>query len=1102
MFLHRHKINATAVRTLLWKCAALAIFFALLCSQPAAAQTTFARLTGTVTDAQGAVISGAQIEATHVASNYAYRTQSNQAGNYTLAQLREGEYTVRATAPGFNDFEAKDVRLVALDVRRIDISLTVGTVQSTVEVTAGATVIETETARISDTRSSHDIKALPVARYLWNYLSLSPGVTTSTEGAFRRFAGSRLNQSSTSIDGISADDLKGGAQISPLVGYVESYAEVRIDSVNNSAEFGTIGNVTVVSKSGTNQLHASAVDFYSTPVFRARNPFAQERGTGVFHAPNFTVGGPVWIPKVYNGRDRTFFFFSFETSRGSAVQQLLNPTVPLARWREGDFSSLLPGTAIRNPFTGQPYPNNIIPTSQLNPVVQKIQDRFYPLPNFGDTSVLQNQNYREMKIRERDSTTVIGGRGDHRFTDKLAFFSRFTWQWQYNRPYQSNLPTVGQQESKRRTRGVSSSLSYAARPNLLYEVRYGLNFNNQPFAGPVNGKQLISDLGIQGLFGDIPDIPGILNVSFSGLPIQGLSQTNYQSPGNSQIAHFNQQSLSWFRGRHGIKVGFGFAYVDWASYQAAGNLFGSVQFSNRFTGHAYSDFLHGIPTTMSRASAPLFLESLRNAYDFFVQDDFKVTPRLTLNLGLRYEYHPYWHEKQGLFSNFDIATGSIVVPDGALSKVSPFFPEGFAPIVEASTLGYPSQTLIRSDKNNIAPRIGIAYRPWGSTTVIRAGYGIFFNNAPATMNHGSSPFLVSEPSYTNPTGNPNVILPLVFPQSGAGTGSAGIPTSYPLNLMIPYSMQYSFTVEQQVGNTGIRASYVGTNTRQGVYRYNINQPVPDSRPFVQKERLFPRYAAVNHAANGTGHQYNGLTVEAKRPMARGLMFETSWMWARDIGDLNDMSAPENAYDLKRERAPWVDIPTHRFTGSMIYNLPFGKGRPFLSNANRAVDGVLGGWELSVIGIKQTGQFLTPTWSGPDPTGTAYTTSATPANVTIRPDILYNPNLPSDQRTVGRWFDPAAFTAPARGRFGTSAKGVIIGPGVDALHVSIAKEIVMYERLRLRPQLAAFNILNHPNYSNPNTSITSAPGVISGIGLGNDLDSTGPRSLSLSLRLDW
>jgi hypothetical protein len=255
-------------------------------------------------------------------------------------------------------------------------------------------------------------------------------------------------------------------------------------------------------------------------------------------------------------------------------------------------------------------------------------------------------------------------------------------------------------------------------------------------------------------------------------------------------------------------------------------------------------------------------------------------------------------------------------------------------------------------------------------------------------------------------------------------------------------------------------------------------------------------------ANGAGHQYNSLTLEAKRPLSKGLMFEAAWVWARDIADLNVFQSPENAYDRRRERGVWVDIPTHRITASMIYQLPFGHGRQYFANSPRALNAVFGGWELGAVNLTQTGQFLTPLWSGPDPTGTRYTESSTPARVTIRPNILRDPNLPSDQRSVTRWFDASAFGPPTPGSFGTSSKGVIIGPGSTVTHVSLAKYIGLTERLKLRPEFSAFNIFNHPNWANPRTNITSAPGVISGVVGRNDLDSSGPRTLRASLRLEW
>ena len=304
------------------------------------AQTTFASLTGTLTDPTGAAVPGASVVAIRVANNFRYATQTNAAGAFTLGQLQEGAYTVRLQAPGFKEFVAQQLELVAMDVRRLDVQLQVGAVETSVEVTAGGTLIETETARISDSKSARQINTLPLnTRSLWNFVGLSPGVVQAGGGSStRRFSGSRANQSDASIDGITLSNQFDGTQISPLVSQVESFEEVRVDMANNTAEFGGIGQVTIVSKSGTNQQHGSAFDYYATPWFRARNPFAAQRGTGVRHNPGFSLGGPIFIPKLYDGRNRSFFYQSFETTRGSLILSNRNSTVPLAPWRAGNFA--------------------------------------------------------------------------------------------------------------------------------------------------------------------------------------------------------------------------------------------------------------------------------------------------------------------------------------------------------------------------------------------------------------------------------------------------------------------------------------------------------------------------------------------------------------------------------------------------------------------------------------------------------------------------------------------------------------------------------------------------------------------------------------------
>lgn len=366
------------------------------------------------------------------------------------------------------------------------------------------------------------------------------------------------------------------------------------------------------------------------------------------------------------------------------------------------------------------------------------------------------------------------------------------------------------------------------------------------------------------------------------------------------------------------------------------------------------------------------------------------------------------------------------------------------------------------------------------------------------------PFLINEPSYTNPANAPTVILPRVFPTSVAGPTTVSLPPAVRTDLRTPYSQQYNLTVEHERWSTGFRLSYIGTNTRQGDWSRNINQPVADTRRYIDKPRLFPTYPAINYISNGAGHQYHSMTIEAERRFAKGLAYQLSWVWARDIGDLERGETSENAYNRARERAVWLDIPTHRTSGYVIYELPFGRGKRYLSGAHPLVRAAAGGWEISAVYQYYSGQFLTPLWTGPDPTGTAFTSSGTAAQVTIRPNQLRDPNLPSGERTVARWFDVTAFGAPTPGSFGNSAKGVIKGPGSNIWDVGFAKHFDIGERMRFRWELTATNFFNHPNWNNPGVTITSAAsaGVISGVGDVSSLDASGPRSFRMGLRLDW
>jgi hypothetical protein len=1085
-----------------------AVILLLIVCGPAQAQSTFASITGAVTDTSGAAVPGAKIVAKNVATNVETTTTSNEAGNYTVAQLIEGTYSLTATATGFKAFAVQNIVLATRDLRRIDVRLEVGAVETTVEVSAGATLIETETARVGDLKRTEQLQRLPFnTRSTWAFMSLSPGVLQAGGGSSTiRFSGSTTNQSHWSIDGVTMSAAADGSQMGPLNNFLEWIQEMKLDIANNTAEFGTLGQVTLVSKSGTNDLHGSVVDYWSTRAFRARNPFALASPTGTSHYPGFSVGGPVYLPKIYNGKNRTFFFVAREWVAGTQTPTLINPTVPLPAWRSGDFSAL--PVTIYDPTNGQPFTGNRIPATRISSVSKKMQDRFYPLPNYGDPNVLITSNYRDNLVwpySQPDWTVRV----DHHFSERNMMFARFRSDIQTYGNWQGNLPTIGLSSQNRFDRAAGVSYTHVFRPSLLNEVRWGFAFDNLPRTMPINGPAIVKELGLVGLAPDLPDIPGLPAISFSGVGLTGISMNTWAPVSYRNHVEEVQDTVSWFRGRHNLKTGVAVTKAIYDDYAAPAALFGSVSFSNRFTsggvstqGHPYADFLLGIPTTASRAFPPVPINRTRWQYDFFVADDFKASPKLTLSLGVRYQLHTNWNENNGRIALFDIGSGQVVVPDSALNKVSALFPKSYVGVVGAGSVGLPS-TLVRADRNNIAPRIGVAYRPWGADTVFRTGYGIFFDEAPQSVTIGGLPFILNEPAYTNPATNPDVIFPRVFPATSvSGPSTVSLPTAVDPALKLPYSMQWNATIEHQRWGTGFRLSYIGTNMRQGVWSYDINSPVPDTRPYVDKPRRFPNYPGISYLNNGISHQYHGFTAEVQRRMARGLFYQASWVWARDISVVGS----ENPYG-KRDRAVALDIPTHRVAVSVMYQFPFGKGRKFLGNANRAVDAVIGGWELTAIYNYYSGQFLTPSWTFPDTTGTAYTTSRTAPSVTRLPNVLRNPNLPSNQRTVGRWFDITAFAAPSAGTFGNSGRGIIYGPWVNVWHAGMNKFFTLYERVKVRVEMAATNVFNHPNWSNPgtNASTTASAGVVTGVGgvQGSSTgDKPGARTLRAGFRLEF
>jgi len=393
---------------------------------------------------------------------------------------------------------------------------------------------------------------------------------------------------------------------------------------------------------------------------------------------------------------------------------------------------------------------------------------------------------------------------------------------------------------------------------------------------------------------------------------------------------------------------------------------------------------------------------------------------------------------------------------------------------------------------------------------VRGGYGIYYFAAPIETTRGANPpFSIVEPTFTNTQPAPTIVLPQVYPSAGAaGPSTITLPTAINPKLKTPYSQQWNLTIEHERWYTGFRISYIGTAGRQLLYSRNINSPVPDERLFVDKPRRFPQYPGISFIDNGTSHNYHALNLEAEHKFRKGLFFQAVYTWARDVGDAGEPSVTglENPFDRRRERAANPSVPTQRMSLASIWELPVGRQRRWFRNAPRLVDLVIGRWQTSVIATFQTGQFLTPVVTIPDPTGTAFSTGRNRPLVTVRADQLRDGRLSNP--TIDRWFDRAAFAAPPIGRFGTSANGVLVGPGVHVWHLSFQKYFVFSDNPRvpkLRFDATAQNAFNHPNWGLPDTNLTNTGSVatIRSVGFASvGFDAVGSRDMRLGLRAEW
>ncbi|MFN0170601.1 MAG: carboxypeptidase regulatory-like domain-containing protein [Bryobacteraceae bacterium] len=1074
----------------------LVLLFCVASAASMYAQSTFGAITGTVTDPAGAAVPNASLQVKNQLTGLVKPVTSDALGNYEVTHLNPGQYSVAATASGFKKFEHRDILVETLRSVRIDVRLEVGDLAAEVTVTGGTPVVETESSTIADVKTAREMRDLPM-----NFVATSGLLTTFTSlvptgyislGAKFAMGGARGTQLYYAIDGVSANSPLFGVQNSFAEPSLGSVQEMRFDMVNNRAEFGQVTNATVITQSGQNTVHGRLIWINTTSALNARPYFSPSLAKNIINDGSVSIGGPII-------RNKTFAFGTFEALR-QRTSAIVTPSLPTLRMRRGDFSELLalsPATLVRDPLTNQPFSGNLIPSSRFNSASLKWQDKFFPDPNFGPPNLLV-QNFRAAypSGNRQDQFDI---RVDHYFSPKNTFYTRVSYRRNEPRALDSGLPPdiTGYRWQVRNGRLAAISDTWTLSPRLVNEFKAGFSRNSNPRGGVLSGQDLIDYLGIQGLPPQPRDIVNIPIVQIQGF--HQVAQVAGQIPTETTYQLIDQ--VTHIRGRHTIKTGVEFRPQQTNDYIFP--QFGTYSFTNRFSGYGYADFILGLPQTTQRTLPRTGQSSRFWSTSAFVQDDFKVSRTLTLNYGLRYDYDRPAVDKYDTVFNFDLKTGSLVVPTEKVRRenINPAFPAAI-PIITAEQAGFPTRSLRNSDRNNFQPRLGFAWRAFGtSTSVVRGGYGMFVDDLTGDIfsRQYGGPFRVTE-NFINNLVNNAPLLTFTNPFLQLGAPGAVSIEALALNMINPQVKQWNLSYEREVKfSTGFRISYIGTRSSQVIYRRNINQPAASTVAFNQSRRPYPLYQNINMNENGGNQIYHALSTEVHRKWSRGLSFQSAWTWAKNIADVDEQGNTEggpvieNTFNRARERSDVQFSPRHRFYANAVWEIPVGKGRHYRTSG--AADWVLGGWQFSGVYIAQTGEFLTPTFAGVDPSNTQ--------TVGGIPDRVGNGNLPSSQRTLVKWFDGSAFVAPPAnsGRFGNSGKGVIAGPGRSVFSASLAKTFKPIERVSVRFQAQYQNLFNHPNWGNPNLNISAAGTVGTITSMGNR-EGSGQRYGLLSIFVDF
>ena len=1055
-----------------WPCLLLLGFLAL--AMVATAQQDMATVRGTAMDPTGAVVPGAKIELKNVGTNIAREVTTNTSGDFEIPYVIPGTYELTANFEGFKTFIARSIVLVPREVRRLNVQFELGAVGTEVTVSAGAAVIATEGSQIAGGFKTEQFVDSPLSQSFFPqaYMTTLPNVQTNQGGWSLRFAGQEPSQVAENLDGVTNDGTVN------LVQNMNDFEDLQVVAVNNSAEHARVAQFSMSGRTGTNAFHGKVYYDLINSALNARNYFDPFKVAYKEHRGGMNVSGPII-------KNKTFFYFGYSMVRIPS-SSFYNRDVPTQAMRNADFTGR---RTINDPLTGQPFPNNAIPANRINDTAKKVQDLYIPAPNQGTpNSTFQNYGFLHPYPTDLYRWDSITPRVDHNFSSKHSIFGRYI-----NRltPYVLNGPfqEVGTWTRQRKHHSIVVSDTYIFSPTLINTFHWGwikdyfIDGETTDGFTPVRGEVAVAAIGLQGV-----NPKGLSGAGFPRMNFTGL-QSIFANPGgvNLDQHHFEfADSMVWSKGSHVFKFGAELRTFWDHVNQTKANTFGQFTFDGRFTGEPYADFLLGIPATSQRLDD--LPERTRTAYELglFIQDTFKISRKLTLDYGLRWDYFRHAVYKDELQYNWDPATGNVVVPQGKRSAVSPLYDPRIT-VVEGQVFPNPA-------KDNFRPRVGVAYR-LTDTFVLRGGYGMF-SEALGILHRsqGTGPFEITE-VYVNQIvgGQPLFTFPRPFPDdiSRAGIPSQSV-TGYPLDTDNGVIHQFNLSLEKEFGPLGTRISYYGSRNRGMNYTLSTNKPQPSLIPWTTARRPFPQFTSTAVTLADGKRNYDAFQIQIQKK-AGALTFDSHYTLSNSMYDYGNLENPYDHYFWNRD----AFNSRHRWVTNVMYDVPVGRGRKYMATAPGVVDHVIGGWRLGWVYYAQSGQYFSPSFSGSDPSNTN--------TFGGRPDRVADGNFSPDQRDRNRWFDPAAFAVPPAGRFGNSGINILEGPGLNLHHLSAIKEFRMTEQVKFVFQSMITNIFNHPHFDFPNSNISVPASVARVWGLREDdggREMSGGRQVQMRFRIEW